>query len=146
MLSRFAKLNLPKKNNRTPGSTLFTNHCSSVAVMQTRKVPCAQGQPTIQVRAMPTASAGVGATSQESETYLPRGSLISEGFFRSWLVMLMGSYESAQNLCHGLEQGHRIFHLAHLLAQVGQVVTRVGVSQGTALGVEDGVEADHFFA
>jgi hypothetical protein len=45
------------------------------------------------------------ARSQESETYLPRGSLISPGFFRSVLVMLVGSYESAQNLCRGLEQG-----------------------------------------
>jgi hypothetical protein len=30
------------------------------------------------------------------------------------------------------------------MPQVGQVVTRVGVSQGTALGIEDGVEAGHF--
>src|SRR5215208_5639744 len=69
---------------------------------------------------MPNASAGVAATSQESETYLPCGSLISPGFFRSVLVMLVGSYESAQNLCRGLEQGFgpRIFHLAHVLAQV----------------------------
>src|SRR5215208_3446499 len=69
---------------------------------------------------MPNASAGMAATSQEGETYLPRGSLISPGFFRSVLVMLVGSYESAQNLCRGLEQGFgpRFFHLAHVLAQV----------------------------
>ena len=54
---------------------------------------------------MPKAPAGVAATSQESETPLPRGSLISEGFFRSWLVMLMGGSESAQILCRCLEQG-----------------------------------------
>jgi hypothetical protein len=54
---------------------------------------------------MPNASAGVAATSQESETYLPRGSLISEGFFCSWLVLLIGSYESAQILWRRLEQG-----------------------------------------
>ena len=69
---------------------------------------------------MPNALAGVAATSQESEIYLPRGSLISPGFFRSAFVMLVGSYRSAQNLCRGLEQGFgpRIFHLAHVLAQV----------------------------
>src|SRR5215212_1818274 len=70
---------------------------------------------------MPNASVGgVAATSRESEVYLPRRSLISPGFFRSVLVMLVGSYESAQNLCCGLEQGFgpRIFHLAHVLAQV----------------------------
>jgi hypothetical protein len=32
------------------------------------------------------------------------------------------------------------------MPQVGQVVTRVGVSQGSALGAEDGVEAGRFFA
>src|SRR5215204_1509697 len=50
----------------------------------------------------------------------PYGSLISPGFFCSSLVMLVGSYESAQDLCRGLEQGFgpRIFHLAHVLAQV----------------------------
>jgi hypothetical protein len=69
---------------------------------------------------MPNASAGMAATSQESETYLPCGSLISPGFFRSVLVMLVGSYESAQNLCRGLEQGFgpRVFYLAHVLAPV----------------------------
>src|SRR5215203_2671141 len=69
---------------------------------------------------MPNASAGMAATSQEGETYLPRGSLISPGLFHSVLVMLVGSYESAQNLCRGLEQGFgpRFFHLAHVLAQV----------------------------
>src|SRR5215213_9193 len=67
-----------------------------------------------------TSVGGVAATSRESEVYLPRRSLISPGLFRSALIMLVGSYESAQNLCRGLEQGFgpRIFHLAHVLAQV----------------------------
>src|SRR5215208_1630829 len=63
---------------------------------------------------------GVAATPRESEVYLPRRSLISPGLFRSSLIMLVGSYESAQDLCCGLEEGFGswIFHLAHVLAQV----------------------------
>src|SRR5215211_5432 len=70
---------------------------------------------------MPNASVGgVAATFRESEVYLPRRSLISPGLFRSSLIMLVGSYESAQDLCCGLEEGFGswIFHLAHVLAQV----------------------------
>src|SRR5829696_8499411 len=114
----------PRKDIRTPGPIFFTNHCSSLFLCSSHANP--QG-PMCPGTAEDVRSAHAQHASRWCGCYAPRERGLSSsrvpnlaGLFRSSLVMFVGSYESAQNLCRGLEQGFgpRIFHLAHVLAKV----------------------------